>query len=113
MPVDRQLRGPIFFLSDKFLSEFKETDAWKVLNIGGEGGRFRILGGGGGGARGPAFSCLETARLELPPHPPAPPPDHLCQKNQCQIIKFLILKTDNIAKSRTELKGILLPIPSF
>ena len=52
MPVDRQLRGPIFFSHDKFLSEFKETDAWKVLNIGGGGGegggRFRILGGSKG-----------------------------------------------------------------
>ena len=32
--------------------------------------------------------------------------------NQCQIITFLILKSDNIENSRIELKGIVLPIPS-
>ena len=32
--------------------------------------------------------------------------------NQCQIITFLTLKTDNIAKLRIELKSILLEIPS-
>ena len=32
--------------------------------------------------------------------------------NQCQIITFLTLKTDNIAKLRIELKCILLEIPS-
>ena len=31
---------------------------------------------------------------------------------QCQMIKFLTLKTDNIANLRTELKSILLEIPS-
>ena len=29
--------------------------------------------------------------------------------NQCQIITFLILKSDNIENSRIELKGIVLP----
>ena len=32
--------------------------------------------------------------------------------NQCQIITFLILKHDNVENSRTELKGIVLPVPS-
>ena len=32
--------------------------------------------------------------------------------NQCQIITFLILKSDNIANSRIKLKGIVLPVPS-
>ena len=32
--------------------------------------------------------------------------------NQCQIITFLIIKSDNIANSRIELKGIVLPVPS-
>ena len=31
---------------------------------------------------------------------------------QCQIITFLILKSDNIENSRTELKGIVLQVPS-
>ena len=32
--------------------------------------------------------------------------------NQCQIITFLILKSDIIDNSRIELKGIVLPVPS-
>ena len=32
--------------------------------------------------------------------------------NQCQIITFLILKSDNIENSRIELKEIVLPVPS-
>ena len=32
--------------------------------------------------------------------------------NQCQIITFLILKSDNIENSRIEFKGIVLPVPS-
>ena len=32
--------------------------------------------------------------------------------NQCQIITFLIFKSDNIEDSRLELKGIILPVPS-
>ena len=32
--------------------------------------------------------------------------------NQCQIITFLILKSDIIENSRTELKGIVLSVPS-
>ena len=32
--------------------------------------------------------------------------------NQCHIITFLILKSDNIDHSRIELKGIVLPVPS-
>ena len=32
--------------------------------------------------------------------------------NQCQIITFLILKSNNIENSRTELKGIVLQVPS-
>ena len=32
--------------------------------------------------------------------------------NQCQIITFLFLKSDNIENSRIELKGIVLQVPS-
>ena len=32
--------------------------------------------------------------------------------NQCQIITFLILKSDNIENSRIKLKGIVLQVPS-
>ena len=33
--------------------------------------------------------------------------------NQCQIITFLILKSDNIGNSRIELKGIVLQVRSY
>ena len=56
--------------------------------MGGCGARFRILGGQGGGANFFAGCNLIGA--------PAP--------NQCQIITFLTLKTDNIAKLRIALK---------
>ena len=32
--------------------------------------------------------------------------------NQCQIITFLILQSDNMENSRIELKGIVLQVPS-
>ena len=32
--------------------------------------------------------------------------------NQCQIITFLVLKSDIIGNSRIELRGIVLPVPS-
>ena len=35
-----------------------------------------------------------------------------CLINQCQIITFLILKSDNIENSRIDLKGIILQVPS-
>ena len=55
----------------------------KVLNIGGGGG-----GGGRGGKRKPFSGCKLIGA-------PAP--------NQCQLIAFLTLKTDNIAKLRIEI----------
>ena len=58
------------------------------------GPRFRILKGGRGDGEG------QVGLIGAP----AP--------NQCQIITFLILKTDNTAKLRIELKSILLEIPS-
>ena len=62
----------------------------KVLNIV-VGAWFRILGS-------KLFAGCKLIRA------PAP--------NQCQIITFLTLKTENIAKLRIELKSILLEIPS-
>ena len=53
---------------------------------------------GGGGEGGKPFDGCKMIR--------APDP------NQCQIITFLTLKTDSIAKLRIEAKGILLEIPS-
>ena len=54
------------------------------------------IGGGGGGKLSAGCKLIGA---------PAP--------NQCQIITFLTLKTDNIAKFRMELKSILLEIPSY
>ena len=64
------------------------------------GGKVQNIGGGGGGWQSGAtlFAGCKIIRA------PAP--------NQCQRITFLILKTDDIAKLRTELKSILLEIPS-
>ena len=65
----------------------------------GEGGtRFRILEGGGKGGGVKLFAGSKLSG--------APAPD------QCQIITFLTLKTNNIAKLRIELKCTLLEIPS-
>ena len=56
-------------------------------------GRFRKLGA--------KVQNIEGAKLfDRSPRP-----------NQCQIITFLTLKTDHIAKLRIELKSILLEIP--
>ena len=62
----------------------------KVLNIGGGGAKVQNIGGGGGGKLFAGCKLIGA---------PAP--------NQCQIITFLTLKIDNIAKLRIELKSIL------
>ena len=71
------------------------------------GGRFRILGGQGskyrgGRGGGKLFGSCKLIRASPPPPDPS----------RCQIITFLTLKTDNIAKLRIELKSILLEILS-
>ena len=87
--------------------------------LGGGGARFRILGGGGGGARGGANSkqahdiemtsmrrndvALTSFRRHVPTR---------FIINQCQIITFLILKSDITENARIELRGIVLPVPS-
>ena len=84
-------------------------------------GRFRILRAGGGqgynigGPRGPNFQQAhgvvltsmrrrDVAYTYFRRHVPT-----RSLINQCQIITFLILKSDNIENSRIELKGIVLP----
>ena len=77
-------------------------------------GRFKILGGGGGGGGGKAAG----ARFRILGGGPrggqfqrhVPTTRFLI--NQCQIITFLILNSDDIENSRIELKGIVLPVPS-
>ena len=68
---------------------------------GGGGGKVQNIGGTKrGGVK--IFSLAMNCRSPRPR--PAP--------SQCQIIAFLTSKTDNIAKLRTELKNVLLEIPS-
>ena len=68
----------------------------KVLNIwgggggGGQGSEYRGKGNGGGGGGRQTFRWLDT--------------DWSPASNQCQLITFLSLKTDNVAKLRIELK---------
>ena len=90
-------------------------------------GRFGILGGGGGGGQGLEYwggqgggKSQQAHDVEMTSmrrngvastsfrhHVPA-----RFLINQCQIITFLILKSDNIENSRIELKKIVLPVPS-
>ena len=85
-----------------------------LLNIG--VGRFRIfVGGGGGGGQGGLSSQQahdvaltsmrrnDVASTSFRRHVPT-----RFLINQCQIITFLILKSDNIENSRVELRGIVL-----
>ena len=80
------------------------------------GARFRILGGG---ARGKANSQqahdVVTTTMRRNDVASTSFRRHVLTRfliNQCQIITFLILKSDIIKKSRIELRGIVLPIPS-
>ena len=89
-------------------------------------GRFRILGGGGqglkywgvGGQGGPNYQQAhdvvttsmrrnDIASTSFRRHMPT-----RFLINQCQIITFIILKSDIIENSRIELRGIDLPVPS-
>ena len=80
------------------------------------GPRFRILGGaqGGGPNSQQAHDVVtmsmrrnDVASTSFRRHVPT---SFLI--NQCQIITFLILKSDNIENSRIELKGIVLQVRS-
>ena len=88
-------------------------------------GRFKILGGGQGleywgrvGQGGPnsqqahdvvmtSMRRNDVASTSFRRHAPT-----WILLNQCQIITFLILKSASIENSRTELRGIVLPVPS-
>ena len=86
----------------------------KVKNIEGEGARFRILGGQGEANSQQAHDVVATsmrrndvASTSFRRHVPT-----RFLLNQCQIITFLILKSDIIENSRIKLRGIVLPAPS-
>ena len=92
-------------------------------------GRFRLLGGqgleyfggGGGGAKGgggpnskqahdfvtTSMRRNDVASTSFRRHVPT-----RFLINQCQIMTFLILKSNIIENSRIELRGIVLPVPS-
>ena len=82
----------------------------------GGGTRFRILGGGqGGGANSQQAHDVVLTSMRRNDVASTSFRRHVPSRfliNQSQIIAFLILKFDNIENSRTELKGIVLPIPS-
>ena len=73
------------------------------------GPRFRIFGGGGGGELEGANS-LEAHDVVLTSMRRMCPLCFLI--NQCQIITFLVLKSDNIEKFKYRIEGIVLPVPS-
>ena len=100
----------------------------KIFNSNIGVGRFRILGGGQGleywggargGARGGANSqqAHDVVMTSMRRNDVASTPFrlHVPSKfliNQCQMITYLILKSDIIENSRIELRGIVLPVPS-
>ena len=88
-------------------------------------GRFRILVGGGqgleywGGGKGGANSQQAhdgvTTSMRRNDVASASLRRHVHTRfliNQCQIITFIILKSDILETSRMELRGIVLPVPS-
>ena len=87
----------------------------KVENIGGGGGQGLEYRGARGGANSQQAHDVEltsmrrndVASTSFRRHAPT-----MFTINQCQIIIFLILKFDDKESSRTELKGIVLPVPS-
>ena len=79
---------------------------FRILGGGGGGGlRFRIWGGGGQGGSNSQQAHNDVASTSFRRRVPI---SFLI--NQCQIITFLILKYDFIENSRIELRGIVLPV---
>ena len=79
-------------------------------------GRFRILGGqGGGGANSQQAHDVVMASMRRHYVASTSFRRHVPTRfliNQCQIITILILKSDIIENSRIELREIVLPVPS-
>ena len=78
-----------------------------------EGARFRILGGQGGGANSQQTHDVVTTSMRRNDVASTSFRRHVPTRfliNQCQIITFLLLKSDIIENSRIELRGIVLPI---
>ena len=78
-------------------------------------GRFRILGGPRGGANSQQAHDVVMTSMRRNDVTSTSFRRHVPTRfliNQCQIITFLILKSDIIENSRIELRGIVLPVPS-
>ena len=78
-------------------------------------GRFRILGGGQGGPNSQQAHDVVLTSMRRNDVASTSFLRHVPTRfliNQCQIITFLILKSNNIENSRIELKGIVLQVPS-
>ena len=93
-----------------------KTCSWhRIIGVG----RFRILGGGQGleywGAKGAQIPSRHMRSKRRNDVASTSFRLHVTTRiliNQCEIITFLILKSDIIENSRIELKGIVLPVPS-
>ena len=101
-----------------FLFLFKSSAP--IIGVGrfrilvGGGARFRILGGNGVPNFQEAHDVI-VASMRRNDVASASYRRHLPTRfliNRCQIITFVILKSDNIENSSIELKGIVLPVPS-
>ena len=82
---------------------------------GGGGARFRILGGWQWGSNSQQAHDVVTTSMRRNDVASTSFRRHVPIRfliNQCQIITFLILKSDNIENSRIELKGIVLQVRS-
>ena len=78
-------------------------------------GRFRILGGPRGGPNSQQAHDVVTMSMRRNDVASTSFRRHVPTRlliNQCQIITFLILKSDIIENSLIELRGIVLPVPS-
>ena len=90
------------------------------LEYWGDGARFRILGGGGeggeeGGPNSQQVHDVVTTSMRRNDVASTSFRRHVPTRfliNQCQIITFIILKSDIIENSRIELRGKVLPVSS-
>ena len=82
---------------------------------GGGGGQGLDIGGGGRGANSQQSHDVITTSMRRNDVASTSFRRHVPTRfliNQCQIIIFLILISDNIENSRIELRGIVLTVPS-
>ena len=99
----------------KFNMNLIGVERFRILWGGGGGARFRILGGGQGGPNSQQAHDLVMTSMRRNNVASTSFRHHVPTRflvNQCQIIIFLILKSDIIENLRIELRGIVLLVPS-